>query len=216
MGQNLGENENIKQQLLSMTNFKVLKMQRVVQTAFYFLKYDREDICEVKTNKLFWKEAKKKFNDEFLKKLMTYQPSGAKDEEYKRYWLLNFVERNLAGIEQEAVDAYNGALGRLFRWLQLALQIRKDDILRRKVQKRKEREERALKQTQSEEREAKCKADLEEAQTKFEEEHKDEIEAYEKYMSEDNAAKPDDYGEEEEEEHEEAKPKEKPERPVFN
>ena len=72
LGQIIGENEIIKNALLSLANYKVLKMQRVVQSAFYFLKYDREDICEIGTNKLFWKIAKKKFNDEFLKRLMTY------------------------------------------------------------------------------------------------------------------------------------------------
>ncbi len=145
LGQILGENEMIKAQLLSLTNYKVLKMQRVVQSAFYFLRYDREVICEAGTNKLFWKEAKKSFNDEFLKRLMTYSPSGSKTDEYKRYWILNFIERNLSGIEQETVDAYSGILGRLFKWVQQALAIRKDDILRRKIQKRKEREERAAK-----------------------------------------------------------------------
>ena len=147
---------------------------------------------------------------------MTYSPTGAKTEEYKKYWLINFVEKNISGIEQETVDGYSGPLGKLFRWLQTAIQIRKDDILKRKIQKRKEREERATKQQQAEEREAKRKTDLEEAFNKFEEEHKDEIEAYEKFVSEDNQAKGDDYGEEEEEEQEEVKPKEKPERPVFN
>ncbi len=132
-GQVLCEDEKIKASLLGLTKFKVLKMTRTIQSAFYFLGYKREDICEKGTNKLFWKIAKTHFDDEFLKRIMTYNPSGAKDGEFKRYALLNFIEKNLAEVVQEDVDAYNNSLGRLVRWLQTAILVRKEDIARRKV-----------------------------------------------------------------------------------
>ncbi len=68
----------------------------------------------------------------------------------------------------------------------------------------------------AEDREEKRKLEYDEAFQKFEEDHKDEIEAYEKSLVEEENPKEADYGEEEEEEQAEVKPKEKLVRPEFN
>ncbi len=67
---------------------------------------------------------------------------GPKNKEYSGYKTLNFIERNVEGINPEDVDAYNLTLGKLFKWLMLAIRTRKDDIVRRKALKRKAREDR--------------------------------------------------------------------------
>jgi hypothetical protein len=72
--------------------------------------------------------------------------------------------------------------GRLFTWLKLAIENRKLDIVRRAALIQKEREERDSKIKAKEERDTKRNTDLEEAKTKFVEEHKEEIEAYENYI----------------------------------
>ena len=46
---------------------------------------------------------------------------------------MNFLERNIEGIQPEEVDAYNLTLGKLFKWVLLALKTRKEDIVRRKA-----------------------------------------------------------------------------------
>lgn len=44
----------------------MVKFPRVFQTVFYFLLYEREELCEDKTNKLEWKKAKKFLDDTFF------------------------------------------------------------------------------------------------------------------------------------------------------
>ena len=133
IGRLFKEREDWQKNLLNLKNFKVLKMPRVMQTLFYFLKYRREDVCEIGTNKFFWKRAKEQLNEEFVNRLVFFNALGPKEEEFNRYQTLNFIEKNLEGIQTEDVDAYNLTLGKLFKWMLLALKTRKDDIVRRKA-----------------------------------------------------------------------------------
>jgi hypothetical protein len=73
---------------------------------------------------------------------LSYSPVGPKPENYKRYWLLNFIEKNIEDIEMETVESYSFALAKLYKWLKIALEVRKEDIMRRREIKKKEREER--------------------------------------------------------------------------
>ena len=82
-------------------NYSVVKMGRVWQSAFYMLKHDREQICERDTNKLEWKKAKHYINDEFFKRIGEYNPFGPKEEQFKSYQKLKFIEHNLEGYEPE-------------------------------------------------------------------------------------------------------------------
>lgn len=67
MAKSLKDEEGIWYQLLmDMKKFKVIKFPRVLQTVFYILGYEREDICEPGTNKFWWKLAKTRINDYFL------------------------------------------------------------------------------------------------------------------------------------------------------
>lgn len=104
--------------------------------------------------------------------------------------------------------------GRLFRWLQLALESRKTDIIRRKALVQKERDERDSKIAQRDKRAADREGALETAKAAFLEEKKDEIAEYEAYVKAQEEGV-DEYGEEEDDED---GPKEKkvPEMPVFN
>jgi hypothetical protein len=67
---------------------------------------------------------------------------GPKDNHFAIYCTINFIEKNIEGIVPEEVDAYNMVLGKLFKWLLLAIKLRKEDITRRKALKKKAREER--------------------------------------------------------------------------
>lgn len=82
----------------------VLKQGRILQSVFYLLGYERENICERMTNKIWWKLAKTHVTEEFLKKLMNYQVSGPKEGQFKKYQLINFIERNIATFVAEDVD----------------------------------------------------------------------------------------------------------------
>jgi len=67
---------------------------------------------------------------------------GPKEEHQPRYTTVNFLEKNIEGVVPEEVDHYNMTLGKLFKWLQLAIRTRKEDIIRRKALKKRAREHR--------------------------------------------------------------------------
>jgi hypothetical protein len=120
----------------------VIKMARVFQTVFYLLGYEREEICERDTNKLEWKVAKNLINEDFFKRLGEYVPYGPKEGSFKEYQKLRFLKRNIGMYEAEQVDDYSIALGKLFRWLQMAIDLREEDVLMRRDQVAKLKEER--------------------------------------------------------------------------
>jgi hypothetical protein len=72
-------------------------------------------------------------------------------------------------------------LGRLFKWLLLVIKTRKEDIIRRKALYVKACERKAATLDAIAARLTKKQTDLQDAEDKFKEDHKDEIEAYYKY-----------------------------------
>jgi hypothetical protein len=161
-----------KKDLLELKEYKVIKMVRVLQSVFYLLKYSREDICEENTCELNWKKAKNYLNDEFFKKIKEYNPIGPKEDEYHPYQKLNFIQRNIDEIKLDEVDSYSLALGQVLQYLTLAVEIRKDDVLRRYQNKQKLKEEREQAREQEDERIIERQQFLEEEKVKWEEEHK--------------------------------------------
>lgn len=132
------EKEEWKKGLLELREQTVLKLPRILQSVFYLLQYQREDVCQEGTNKFFWKRAKRLLNDAFIDKLCGYTVLGVKPQQQAQYTTLNFLERNLDGLTQEQVDQECGMhIGRLFKWLQLCIRTRKDDIIYRKAQRKK-------------------------------------------------------------------------------
>lgn len=128
---------------------------------------------------------------------------------------MNFIERSIAGIQPAEVEEFNMTLGRLYKWLLLAIENRRLNIVRRKALIQKDRDERDSKIKAQEERTKQREAALEAAQAAFEEEHKDAIAAYADWKKKAEGGG-DEYGLEEEEPDEEEKNKEPPTLPVFN
>ena len=99
------------------------------------------------TNMLSWKKASKYMNssdsDSIYYKMNEYWPIGPKDGEFKEYQKLKFIKENIDDINEEDVDEYSIALGKIFRWLQMALEIRIDDVTQRKKTNAREKEYRA-------------------------------------------------------------------------
>lgn len=47
-----------------------------------------------------------------------YEAVGAKDDEYREYQSITFIDRNIENYYQEDIDANSSAvLGRIFRWI---------------------------------------------------------------------------------------------------
>ena len=114
-------------------------------------------------------------DEEFVEKLIAFEIIGQKTQEFEKYQILNFIERNIAGIVPAEVEEFNMALGRLYKWLLTAIEFRKLNIVRRKALIQKDHEERDAKIKAREDREKKREQDLADAKVKFEKEHKDEI-----------------------------------------
>jgi hypothetical protein len=124
--------EQFRDKLTDFKNFNVLKQIRVFQSVFYFLGSVREQICERDTNMLEWKIAKEKIDDAFFKSIADYQPFGPKLEEFKLYQKLRFIKKNVEGIEPEFVDEYSVTVGRLYRWMLAAIELREMDVSKRR------------------------------------------------------------------------------------
>ncbi len=142
------------------------------------MQYVREDVCKEGSNKFNWKYAKKFLNEDFIEKLVAYKPLGPKSEPQPKYTLLNFLEKNISELVLEEVEIQCGiVMAKLLKWLQLCIKTRKEDITFRKALR-----QRAIGQIESlvqkeEERKQRMEQDLAEAEVKFAEDHKDEIDA---------------------------------------
>ena len=135
-------------------------MRRILQSVFYLLGYDREEICEEATNSLFWKKARLLFNPDLLKVLEGYSPLGPIEGVPPRYRLINNIEKNLTGIDEEDVKNYSVPMWRLWKWIDSAVKIRIDDIKRRKAHRLQMREDKENKEKEFEERKTKYDEEL--------------------------------------------------------
>jgi len=96
---------------------KILKYNKFMQSLFYLLGYSKDDITEPGTQKFFCKKAKTLITDEFLDKMADYDFMGPKDGEYKSYQTLNYIEKNIEGMNLADIEAVSMVAGRLFKWL---------------------------------------------------------------------------------------------------
>ena len=140
----------IPQQWLSrcqeFSNFNLIKYPRIFQSLIYLLKFKtREEVCEFDTNKLSWKYVRcslvGKDAEEMtlFKAIGEYNPFGPKEDEYKEYEKLEFIQNNIEGISPDTVDNFSVALGKLLRWLKFAIEVRIDDVVKRRKKKEFER-----------------------------------------------------------------------------
>ena len=114
----------------------MIKYGRIWQSLFYLLKINREAVCEPGSNKLKWKLAKKVVapTSNLWELMNDYEAVGQKEDEYKEYQSINFIERNIENYYVEDADAYQAAVvGRVMRWVQAAVKLRRADIVRRKA-----------------------------------------------------------------------------------
>ena len=132
-----------KDKLMEFKTHSVVKFHRLFQSLFYLLKFkERHLICDKGTNKLSWKKAKQHLNDDLFQKMGDYWPVGAKEDNYREYERLKFVQANFEGIAEEAVDEYSVALGKLYRWMNYVIEVRTEDIRQRRAVKKRLRGER--------------------------------------------------------------------------
>ena len=173
------ENEYFKKFFQLFVQFTVIKYPRIWQSLFYLIGCEREEVCESRTNKLKWKVGKKlAVVDLLADKMWKYEALGEKKNEYKVYQTLNFIEKNIEQYHPDDVDVYSSTiLGRLLRWMLSAIKLRRQDIIRRRSLQKKafdKREEAIQREAKRKER---SDQELKDAEARFNEEHREEIEA---------------------------------------
>lgn len=53
--------------------------------------------------------------------MATYRILGVKSDEFKKYQTINYCEKLLEGLNQEEVDNYSVAFGKIYKWLATAI-----------------------------------------------------------------------------------------------
>ena len=106
--------------------------------------------------------------DSIYFKMNEYWPLGPKEAEHKEYQKLKFIQANIDQINEEEVDEYSMVLGKIFRWLLMALELRIEDVTNRKKGKEKEREFRQDAIEREAERQERYQAALAEEKEAFE------------------------------------------------
>lgn len=147
----------------------------------YLLGFSREQVCEPKTNVLFWKFASKFIVTDLPERMAAFQVMVEKPDHFKAYATLNFCEKVLSVYTEEEIQNYNAGFLKLFKWLKMAIEARKAYITRVKALTKRAKKERTRKQEQAEERLKNRENYLLESIDKFNEEHREEIAAYEEY-----------------------------------
>lgn len=148
--------------------------------------------------------------------MVDYRVCGAKDGEFKAYQTINYTEKLITDVNPEDVENYSVAFGRIFKWLQSAISLRKQDIIRRKALTRKAKEQRESSIKAAEERAVNRESYMSDAADKFKEDNREAIEAFEKWQEEERIKASQEYGEELDDEDEAAENQEPPVMPEFN
>jgi len=70
--------------------------------------------------------------------MVSYTPYGVKEGPFMQYQTVNFLEKNLEGINGEEIEPQCGMhMSKLYKWLTLCLKTRKDEITYRKAGRKK-------------------------------------------------------------------------------
>lgn len=190
-------NERWRQEILKLKEAKIIRFPRIFQGIFYLLGYKRDQICEDNTNKLWWKKAKSLINDEFFMKMFKYNPVGPKEDEYKLYQKINYIEKLISEIDVEAVENYSHTFVKLLNWLKLAIEVRREDVIKRILNTKRLKAERANAIEQEEERQKDRHAFYEDEKAKWEEEMEKKREAEAERKAREREAQEDDEDEDE-------------------
>ena len=156
-------------------------MENLIKALFYFLGVGREEICVEGTQKFFWKKARHLWNDGLIEKMAAYKHQGPKSEDMKPYQTLNYIDRAMHGLNQDYINRYNFALGLIYRWMVIAIEARKKDIVYRLAVSKERKQERNQKIEEDKQRTENRKSALATALEDFKSKNRDKIDAYKDY-----------------------------------
>jgi hypothetical protein len=70
--------------------------------------------------------------------MLSYQVFGQKAKDFKGYETINYCEKLISEVED--VESYHTGFAKLYKWLTTVIQLRKNDIIRRKAHAKRDQE----------------------------------------------------------------------------
>lgn len=107
-------------------------------------------------------------NDELFERMGNYNPVGPRETEFKTYQKMSFLKRNIGDMPVEAVEEYSLVMGKLLKWVNLAVDIRCEDVVMRRDHLEHLKLERHAAEEASKARETKYETELAAAREEFE------------------------------------------------
>jgi hypothetical protein len=119
-----------------------------------------------------------------------YTISGPKQDSFKSYHTLHYAESLLNDLNEEDLLKYNYAMALIYKWLKIAIDARKKNVLSRLNHAKRLREEREQKIEEERSRMEDRATKLAEAKDKHEVDNRSEIEKYNEYQAALNSENP--------------------------
>lgn len=79
-----------------------------------------------------FKLTKEHINESLFQKMGHYQPGGSRGGDFKEYQKISFLRQNIKDLDQEKVEDFSLVMGKLLQWIQLALEMRCEDVVSRR------------------------------------------------------------------------------------
>ena len=156
-----------KEDIKKLLELNFIKFSDIFQWCFYLYKFKKEDINLEKTNIFNYRNFKNEKKDIFFENIEKYNYSGYKEGEYKRYNLLDIIEKKFKLFEDIKVQEYFYPLFILLRYIKNLINLRLENIKKRKKEFNRYLEIREKKLNQKIEREEKKKSELQTAKNDF-------------------------------------------------
>ena len=161
--------EQWKRAVSDLRHCYIVKSPRVLQTLFYLLGYEREEICFRGTNALCIKKARELINESLFQRMGDYKPEGSRTGSFKEYQKLGFLKSNIKDFDEEKLWETNIVMSKVLQWIKMAIDIRVDDVVTRRDNAEFVRQERQSQLIKQADRQRKYAEELEEKKAAFEE-----------------------------------------------
>lgn len=99
----------------------------------------------------------------------SYQPLGSRDGEFKEFQKISFLKNNIKDIDEEKVQDFSLVMCKLLNWIQLALEIRCEDVVNRRDTVEYVKHDREQAKIAQDERQHKYEQELADAKSTFDE-----------------------------------------------
>ena len=125
--------EYFQEALKEFKDYKVVKLLRVFQMAFYLFGVRNWQVVERGTNKLDWKRSKKFINENFFNYIANYHPCGEKPFTPPEYAMSKRLQTDISYLSDEKTEEYSLALALVLKFIRTAVDLRIADVKERRL-----------------------------------------------------------------------------------